>query len=114
MLATLGEPPAGEGRAVEMKWDGQRAVTDTHSGGVRLFSRNGNDITGAFPELTGPIGEAVDDHDVVLDSKGRPSFSRLQRKMHVAGPRVQLRNDFPVTYYVCDVLALDGPDRRSG
>ena len=115
MLATLGEPPAGEGWAFEMKWDGQRAVTDAHSGGVRMFSRNGNDITGAFPELIGPIGEAVDDHDVVLDgeivaldSKGRPSFSRLQRRMHVIRPTVQLRNDFPVTYYVFDVLALDG------
>ncbi|MBM4484134.1 ATP-dependent DNA ligase, partial [Rhodococcus hoagii] len=50
MLATLGEPPAGEGWAFEMKWDGQRAVTDVRDGGVRLFSRNGNDITTAFPE----------------------------------------------------------------
>ena len=115
MLATLGEPPAGEGWAFEMKWDGQRAVTDVRDGGVRLFSRNGNDITTAFPELTGPIAEAVDDHAVVLDgeivaldAKGRPSFGRLQRRMHVARPTTQLRNDFPVIYYAFDVLALDG------
>ena len=50
MLATLGEPPAGEGWASEMKWDGPRAVTDADRGGtVRLFSRNGNDITGGLP-----------------------------------------------------------------
>ncbi len=115
MLATLGQPPAGEGWAFEMKWDGQRAVTDVRDGDVRLFSRNGNDITGAFPELIGPITEAVDGHDVVLDgevvsldAKGRPSFGRLQRRMHVVRPTMQLRNAFPVTYYVFDVLGLDG------
>lgn len=115
MLATLGEPPAGEGWAFEMKWDGQRAVTDAHEGRVRLFSRNGNDITTAFPELTGPIAEAVDDRAVVLDgeivaldAKGRPSFGRLQRRMHVVRPTAQLCNDFPVIYYAFDVLALDG------
>ena len=115
MLATLGEPPAGEGWAFEMKWDGQRAVTEDRGGTVRLFSRNGNDITGAFPELTTPIADAADSHDVILDgevvaldAKGRPSFSRLQRRMHVLRPTMQLRNDFPVTYYVFDLLALDG------
>ncbi|MFM1722622.1 non-homologous end-joining DNA ligase [Rhodococcus sp. PAM 2766] len=115
MLATLGRPPAGEGWAFEMKWDGQRAVTDVRRDGIRLFSRNGNDITSAFPELTGPIAAAVDDHDVVLDgeivaldAKGRPSFARLQRRMHVLRPTAQLRNEFPVTYYVFDVLDLDG------
>lgn len=128
MLATLGRPPVGEGWAFEMKWDGQRAVTEDRDGAVRLFSRNGNDITTAFPELTGPIADAVDGHDVIqdgevvaLDEKGRPSFSRLQRRMHVLRPTMQLRNAFPVTYYVFDVLALDGesttglpyPERRA-
>ncbi|MCA1007222.1 hypothetical protein LCL87_15970 [Rhodococcus hoagii] len=82
---------------------------------VRLFSRNGNDITGAFPELTTPIADAANSHDVILDSevvaldaKGRPSFSRLQRRMHVLRPTMQLRKDFPVTYSVFDLLALDG------
>ncbi len=115
MLATLGEPPAGEGWAFEMKWDGQRAVTEDRGDTVRLFSRNGNDITTAFPELTAPIADAADGHDVILDgevvtldAKCRPSFSRLQRRMHVLRPTMQLRNDFPVTYYVFDLLALDG------
>lgn len=102
------------GWAFEMKWDGLRAVTEDRDG-VRLFSPSGSDITSAFPELTGPIAEAVHDRDVVLDgeivaldAKGQPPFRRLQRRMHVVHPTVQLRNDFPVTYYVFDVLALDG------
>ncbi|BCN79044.1 hypothetical protein RE0346_27040 [Prescottella equi] len=55
MLATLGEPPASEGWAFKMKWNGLRAVTDAdRSGTVRLFSRNGNDITGGFPGTDPP------------------------------------------------------------
>ncbi|QCQ90033.1 non-homologous end-joining DNA ligase [Rhodococcus sp. SGAir0479] len=115
MLATLGQPPDGDGWAFEMKWDGQRAVADVGVDGVRLFSRNGNDVTGAFPELLEPLAEAVADHEAVLDGEvvaldrhGRPSFARLQRRMHVLRPTTQLRNDFPVTYYAFDVLALDG------
>lgn len=115
MLATLGRPPAGEGWAFEMKWDGQRAVAAVAADGPRLFSRNGNDITAAFPELAGPLTEATAGHDVLLDGEivaldkhGLPSFARLQRRMHVLRPTAQLRNDFPVTYYAFDVLALDG------
>ncbi|WP_443701370.1 ATP-dependent DNA ligase, partial [Prescottella equi] len=56
MLATLGEPPADEGWAFEMRWDGQRAVTEDRGGTVRMFSRTSNDITGTFPELTKRVG----------------------------------------------------------
>ncbi|EKT77965.1 DNA-ligase (ATP) [Rhodococcus opacus M213] len=80
-----------------------------------MFSRNGNDITATFPELAGPISEAlggreaiIDGEIVALDANGRPSFSRLQRRMQVLSPTTQLRNEAPVTYYVFDVLALDG------
>jgi len=115
MLATLGRPPVGDGWAFEMKWDGQRAVADVGARGPRLFSRNGNDISSAFPELIDPLADAVAGHDAVLDGEivaldthGHPSFARLQRRMHVLHPTTQLRNDFPVTYYAFDILALDG------
>ena len=115
MLATLGQLPGGAGWAFEMKWDGQRAIATVDNGVSRLFSRNGNDITATFPELAVPIVAALDGREatldgeiVALDANGRPSFSRLQRRMHVLSPTAQLRNEVPVTYYVFDVLALDG------
>ncbi len=115
MLATLGQPPAGEGWAFEMKWDGQRAVAEVGDSQTRLFSRNGIDITETFPELIRPLADAVDGHAAVLDgeivaldTKGRPSFARLQRRMHVLRPTARLVSDYPVTYYAFDVLGIDG------
>jgi len=113
MLATLGEPPSGN-RVFEMKWDGQRALITVEGGQCRLTSRAGNDISRTFPELPDPVLTAVGGRDcvldgeiVALDSDGRPSFARLQRRMHVQRPTEQLRADVPVMVYLFDVLAVD-------
>ena len=115
MLATLGQLPDGPGWAWEMKWDGQRAIAQVSAGSVRMFSRNGNDISATFPEVAGPLVDVLDGRDaildgeiVALDAQGRPSFGRLQRRMHVLRPTAVLRRETPVTYYLFDVLALDG------
>ncbi|GAB2632873.1 non-homologous end-joining DNA ligase [Prescottella soli] len=120
MLATLGRPPAGEGWAFEMKWDGQRIIASVAGGVCRLFSRNGIEATGAYPELVDPLvrllaGRAavLDGEVVALDADGRPSFSRLQHRMHVLRPTAALRRTTPVTYYVFDVLALEGDSTTS-
>lgn len=115
MLATLGQLPEGEGWAWEMKWDGQRAIAQVKAGSVRMFSRNGNDITATFPEVTDPLVDVLDGREAILDGEivaldahGRPSFGRLQRRMHVLRPTASLRSGTPVTFYLFDVLALDG------
>ncbi|MBX4167690.1 MULTISPECIES: non-homologous end-joining DNA ligase [Rhodococcus] len=114
MLATLGPPPTGNW-AFEMKWDGQRTLATVTDGQCRLTSRTGNDITRSFPELphllttaTGGRDCIVDGEIVTLDSEGRPSFARLQRRMHVHRPTEELRAELPVLIYLFDVLALDG------
>ena len=114
MLAAAGALPAGPGWAYEFKYDGVRAVTYCGGGEVRALSRNGNDITGAYPELgelAGLLGgrEAVLDGEIVaLEAGDRPSFSRLQQRMHNFGPSPSLLAAVPVQYYLFDVLALDG------
>jgi bifunctional non-homologous end joining protein LigD len=50
MLATAGPLPTGPGWAFEFKYDGVRALTHV-DGELRVLSRNGNDITGTYPEL---------------------------------------------------------------
>ncbi|MEV8508461.1 non-homologous end-joining DNA ligase [Actinoplanes sp. NPDC051475] len=114
MLATLGEPPTGPGQAIELKWDGIRCVAYAEDGAVRLHSRNGNDLTGAYPELAG-LGDlaggralVLDGELVALDAAGRPSFGRLQQRMQVAQPTPALVAAVPVVYYVFDLLHLDG------
>jgi len=124
MLATVGRPgdlDDGEEWALELKWDGVRAICQVAGDHVRLVSRNGIDVTGRYPELA-ELSEAVlaeaatlDGEIVALDRQGHPSFSLLQQRMNVDLRRVpQLRDSVPVTLMLFDVLALtvDGTERR--
>ncbi len=93
MLARAGEiPPDEEKWAFEVKWDGVRALAYVQPGRLRLESRAGNEITDAYPELRGLIADlgmreiVLDGEIVAFDENGRPSFERLQRRMHVTAP----------------------------
>ena len=118
MLAIPGELPAAieDARwAYEMKWDGVRAIGYVQDGTTRLLSRNDLDVSVSYPEvLDSP--EAVlqrslvlDGELVALDERGRPSFGRLQERMHVRDPAAvrRLAGRVPVFYYVFDLLRLD-------
>jgi bifunctional non-homologous end joining protein LigD len=117
MLATLGaRPPEGPGWAWELKWDGIRALGLVQDGALRLWTRNGNDVSARYPELAA-LPAALDGHDafldgeiVAFDERGRPSFGHLQRRMHVqAEPDIgRLAVEVPVVYVVFDLLWLDG------
>jgi bifunctional non-homologous end joining protein LigD len=110
MLATAGPlPPDDERWAHEVKWDGVRALVALEGGGVRLTSRNGNDVTGGYPELAGlraaePV--LLDGEVVALDAEGRPDFGLLQSRMHVRGPSKDLLRTTPVTLVLFDLLHL--------
>lgn len=113
MLATAGSVPPGLGWAFEFKWDGVRAIVAAAGDQVRLTSRNGNDVSRGYPELTssglgGERAVLLDGEIVALDASGRPSFARLQHRMHVRGPSPRLREQVPVSLYVFDVLEVDG------
>ncbi len=114
MLATAGDLPTGGDWAYEFKWDGIRALCWLSPAGVRLLSRNGREVTGAYPELAGLAAElgarriVLDGEVVACDPSGRPSFSRLQQRMHVRAPSAALVEAVPVIYHVFDVVQLDG------
>jgi len=115
MLATaVSTLPTGEGWAYEFKWDGVRALMDVTERGVRLISRAGNDVTKGYPELARQAGEVDDallDGEIVAFVDGRPSFERLQQRMHVRGPELpRLVETVPVTFVVFDVLRRFGVD----
>src|SRR5438309_2151439 len=117
MKAVTGALPADEtGWAFEIKWDGVRVLSSIQTKGVRLRSSRGNDITGRYPELRA-LADALDGHTVILDGEvvafddeGRPSFGRLQTRMHVASAAEVARRaeTVPITYVVFDLLELDG------
>jgi bifunctional non-homologous end joining protein LigD len=117
MLARLARLPREEtGWAFEVKWDGVRAIVYWLPGRMRVESRNGNEITGRYPELRA-LGAALGSREAVLDGeivafdeRGRPSFERLQRRMHVTSESAirRLARDSPVVYMIFDLLYLDG------
>jgi bifunctional non-homologous end joining protein LigD len=117
MLAVLADTaPAGDGWAHEFKWDGVRAVVFVEGGRPRIVSRNDRDVTATYPEVRalaeamGSTQAIVDGELVALDERGRPSFERLQRRMHVtkAAQIRLLREEVPVSFLAFDLLHLDG------
>ncbi|MDX6692290.1 MAG: bifunctional non-ous end joining protein LigD [Solirubrobacteraceae bacterium] len=120
MLAKAGSLPAGDDRwAYEIKWDGVRAIAYSEPGRIRFESRNLNDITNSYPELK-PLNRALSSHRAVLDGEivafetgshpPRPSFGRLQSRMHVGSESTarRLAKQTPVAYIVFDLLWLNG------
>ena len=104
----------------ELKLDGYRLLA-ARDGGARLLSRNGNDLSVSFPEVTRALSAlAVDrlilDGEVVtLDEEGHPSFQRLQQRAKLRRP-VDIRHaavESPATYFAFDLLALGDHDLRS-
>lgn len=119
MLAGAGTLPRDRSRwAFEVKWDGVRALAYLRPGRIRLESRNLNEITDAYPEVRGILEdlgmrEAVLDGEIVAFDQShppRPSFERLQRRMHVTAPSAvkRLQRSTPVVYAIFDLLHLDG------
>ena len=117
MLATAGPLPPEDGRwAFEIKWDGVRAVAHSEPGRLRFHSRNLNEITARYPELS-KLNRALSSHRAILDgeivafdAEGRPSFSALQGRMHLTSePQIRrLAKASPVSYVIFDLLWLDG------
>lgn len=114
MLATaVSTLPSGDGWAYEFKWDGVRTLLDATDRGVRLWSRAGNDVSGGYPEIVAQaagIGDALLDGEIVAFVDGRPSFERLQTRMHLRGKADVARAaaECPVTFVAFDVLRRFG------
>ena len=126
MLATLVNKPFDSIDWVfEIKWDGVRAL-DFLSKARQIFelkSRNDKLITHRYPELLSPLEAAIncresvilDGEIVVLDEKGYPNFQNHQRRMNVDSPKeiATLAKQIPATYYLFDILYLDGKNLQS-
>ena len=75
--------PEGPEWEYELKLNGYRALGRKSEGRARLYSRNGNDFSQRFPQVTRaldtlPDETLIDGEVVAVDESGRPSFSSLQ------------------------------------
>ena len=121
MLAeSVDKPFDGAEWLFEIKWDGYRAIAFIANGKAKLVSRNQNDLTPRYPELTEmaksiSADTAILDGEVVaLDEEGRASFSLMQQRTGFRpGERRRTGNpEIPVIYYAFDLLYLNGYDWR--
>ena len=108
-LATLVKsPPAEDGWLHELKFDGYRMLCHLARGKVRFWSRNKIDWTSKFPGVAKAIKSVkatnaiIDGEIVMVDSRGRTSFQKLQQSMGKGGEGF--------IYEVFDLIYLDGFD----
>ncbi|MCI3221130.1 non-homologous end-joining DNA ligase [Streptomyces sp. NP-1717] len=114
MLATLTDRRVfGDGWIFERKLDGVRVLAVRDASGVRLLSRTGRRLDATYPEIVDALAaqECEDftvDGEVVAYAHGRTDFSRLQQRMGITDARRARASDVAVTYYLFDLLRLDG------
>lgn len=112
MKAVAGPIPLGDNWAAEIKWDGMRLQAAISEENIRLWTGSGRVVTTSFPELfpmASALGvDAVIDGEAVVFDQGRPSFSRLQSRIHVTQPTTVLLSEYPVFFLAFDLLSLDG------
>ena len=104
---------------VEWKWDGIRVQAssglDREGRRVaRLFSRTGEDISPAFPELLEALefDGAVDGELLIVREGAVEPFNVLQQRLNRKTVTPKMQAAFPPRIRLYDLLALDGEDLR--
>jgi len=100
----------------EWKWDGIRVQVSSEGGIRRLYSRSGDEISGAFPDLMDALTfEAVIDGELLVgvpaDYTG--TFSDLQQRLNRKTVAQKVIQQYPVFVRAYDLLMLDGEDTRT-
>jgi DNA ligase 1 len=101
--------------AYEWKWDGIRVQFSGRGGVVRLFSRSGDDIGAAFPELleNQDLNAVLDGELLVKRGPDIAPFSDLQQRLNRKAVKPAMLADYPAHIRLYDALELDGEDLRS-
>jgi DNA ligase-1 len=101
--------------SAEWKWDGIRVQIVATREGARLYSRTGDDISGAFPDVVDGLHfEAVLDGEllVVRDGEVAP-FNDLQQRLNRKGVTKKQLAEFPAHVRLYDALQIEREDLRA-
>ncbi|KQT76601.1 ATP-dependent DNA ligase [Methylobacterium sp. Leaf465] len=103
----------------EWKWDGIRVqlVGGRDAAGeqvARIYSRTGEDISGAFPDLAEAItfSGAIDGELLILRERRVQSFNVLQQRLNRKAVTPKLLEEFPAHVRAYDLMQADGEDLR--
>ena len=100
--------------AAEWKWDGIRVQAISEGGVRRLYSRTGDDIAGAFPDVIDALDfEGVIDGELLVLRGGRvASFGDLQQRLNRKSVDARLMAEYPAGIRAYDILSDAGEDVR--
>jgi ATP-dependent DNA ligase len=98
----------------EWKWDGIRVQATHQKGEKRLFSRTGDDISGAFPDVveTLPEGVVLDGELLVLRGDDVAPFNDLQQRLNRKTVTAAMLKSHPAHIRLYDLLFEGGEDLR--
>lgn len=101
--------------AAEWKWDGIRVQAVSEGGIRRLYSRTGDDISGAFPDLVDAMSfSAVLDGELLVGDprEATGTFSDLQQRLNRKSVSAKIRERFPAFMRCYDILQFGEDDLR--
>lgn len=98
----------------EWKWDGIRVQAVMEGGVQRLYSRTGDEISGAFPDvMEGLAFEGAVDGELVIWRDGVIApFGDLQQRLNRKTVDAKMMTAYPAAVVAYDLLALNGEDLR--
>ncbi|GLS81550.1 cisplatin damage response ATP-dependent DNA ligase [Paracoccus marinus] len=98
----------------EWKWDGIRVQAVSEGGVRRLYSRTGEDVSGAFPDLIDEMTwEGAVDGELLVRRQGEvASFNELQQRLNRKTVSRALLESHPAGLRVYDLLIWNGEDLR--
>ena len=120
MLASLAEAPFGHRDWMfEPKLDGYRILAHVGLDGVRLRTRNGIDLTAAFPRIVDDLKSQLAlpmllDGEIITLRDGRPSFDALQDRVQLkAASDIEAADrNTPSVFFCFDLLHVLGINVR--
>jgi DNA ligase-1 len=102
---------AAQDYAAEWKWDGIRVQAANEKGQRRLYSRTGEDIAAAFPDVLGALTfDGVVDGELLIFNDGHAApFGDLQQRLNRKTADAKLLAKFPAGIRAYDLL-MDGDE----
>ena len=99
----------------EWKWDGIRVQVASSGGVKRLFSRAGDEVSGAFPDIVEAIDfEGVFDGELLVRREDAVApFNDLQQRLNRKTVTPKMLKEHPAHVRLYDVLWLGGEDLRT-
>jgi DNA ligase 1 len=105
--------------AAEWKWDGIRVQLSSAGATRKLYSRSGDDISGAFPDVLEAIDfEGVMDGELLIGGTARSNnltrtFSDLQQRLNRKTVTAKMLDDYPAFIRAYDLLFEGESDVRA-